>query len=106
MVADRPPSQYPAFFAELLFWDSRGVTFEDKQTNKQTRSTTIIKKRSAQVICGWTHLGDDATSKKRGISLTFLSVFGIEAWDLEAADRLRLQLTRALSRVLGDISSE
>ena len=33
MVADRPPSQYPAFFAELLFWDSRGVTFENKQTN-------------------------------------------------------------------------
>ena len=45
MVADRPPSQYPAFFAELLFWDSRGVTFENKQTNKHEAQQSSKKDR-------------------------------------------------------------
>jgi hypothetical protein len=99
MIADGPLSPYSALFTKLLFWDSWKVTFEKK-------STAIIRKRSAQVVCGRTHLSDDTTPQKRGIPLAFFSVFGIEVWDFEGADGLWLDLVRVLFRVLHDVSSE
>jgi len=102
MIADGPFSPYSALLTKLLFCDSWKVTL-----GKKAKHRGASEKQRLEVICRWAHLSDDTTSQKRGISLAFIPVFGIEIWNLEGADRLGLDLIHeVLFWVLDDVSSE